>query len=310
MFKNGLFVISITVLFIAGCSSKSETDTQTYTYDFSDTLLLDGNERSYHVHLPSIYYETNSAVPLVIALHGGFGSGEQFRDQSKLNNKANSEGFIVVYPDGLENPGLLGVRSWNAGDCCGKNATELDTNDVGFISTLIEKLSDNFRLDTAKVYATGHSNGAMMSYRLACDLSDKITAIAPNAGAHRFHSCNPSRPVPVLHMHSKLDENAPYLGGEGDNAMFSGVHNPVSESLAVFSDIADCQKHDVDQSNSLYTHEVFSECDNGVTLEYYLTEDGGHSWPGGEQSRDGADDPSTAIDANALLWTFFNQFSL
>src|SRR6185369_11336984 len=96
--------------------------------------------------------------------------------------KADAENFIIVYPDGLTNPVATTVRTWNAGKCCGQNASTRNIDDVGFISGLIDQLKTKYRVDAKKVYATGHSNGAMLCYRLASELSTKLAAVGPNAG--------------------------------------------------------------------------------------------------------------------------------
>ena len=177
----------------------------------TDTLQHDGKSRFYSIHLPSAYPKSKNPLPLVVALHGGGGSGRQFETQSRLSEKADKEGFIVVYPDGLQNPGILGLRTWNAGACCGQSAVTRQADDVGFIRELIDKLVATYRIDSKRIYATGHSNGGMLCYRLACELPDKLAAIAANAGTMQVETaCRPTRVMPILHIHSQLDRNVPY----------------------------------------------------------------------------------------------------
>ncbi|MFT4022814.1 MAG: hypothetical protein QM664_03395, partial [Flavihumibacter sp.] len=179
---------------------------------------------------------------------------------------------------------------------------------VQFISRLIDHLLANDSIDPKKVYATGHSNGGMMSYRLACELSGKIAAIAPNATTMVMSSaCNPVRPVPVLHLHSKLDENVPYTGGYGNG--ISGAYFPPLDSVfAVWSANNACgSAPQIVHSDNRYTLREWTACGENASIQYYLTEDGGHAWPGGLPGSAGADQPSTAINANDLLWDFFRQ---
>ncbi|MEZ0612220.1 PHB depolymerase family esterase [Fibrella sp. WM1] len=278
-----------------------------------DTLQHAGQVRLYRLHLPPTYDQRSRPIPLLIALHGGGGSGQQFENQSGLSEKADREGFAVVYPDGQVNPGVLKLRTWNAGHCCGQRATTQQTDDVGFIRALISKLTRTYRLDPRRVYATGHSNGAMLCYRLACELPDKIAAIATNAGTMQVKTaCQPSRVLPILHMHSKQDRNVPYDGGVGSRSL-NGQWNPsVDSSLMVFARLARCRaaKPTVQPANG-YTLYKWKACERGADLHYYLTDDGGHSWPGGQKSvRRFGDPPSAALTANDVLWAFVSQYTL
>ena len=293
-------LISIVTIFLSCRKGK----TSPKTYRFNETMQVDGLTRNYTLNLPPDYYES-SGFSLVIAMHGGGGSASQFETTSKLTEKANAAGFIVVYPEGT---GV--INTWNAGTCCGASVSN-NINDVKFISMLIDKLVGAYKINPKKVYATGHSNGGMMSYRLACELSNKIAAIAPNGSSMVVtQPCNPSRAVPVLHMHSKLDQNVVHTGGYGNG--ISVVYCPPLDSvLNVWSLKNNCTTTgEVVVSNSNYTQKRWRNCTNNVTIDYYLTNDGGHGWPGGLPGGPNADIPSTSINANDLLWSFFQQHQL
>lgn len=299
---NLIFALGL-IVFLYSCQKKSTTQVDE-TYRFNGTITVDGIPRTYILNLPPGYYDS-SGFSLVIALHGGGGSAKQFEITSGLTDKANASGFIVVYPDGTGQ-----IETWNAGTCCGSAVTK-QIDDVKFISALIDKLVSAYKINPKKVYATGHSNGGMMCYRLACDLANKIAAIAPNSSTMVVTSpCNPVRAIPVLHMHSKLDQNVIYTGGIGVGV--SGVYCPPIDSvLNVFSLKNNCgNPSQVIFSNSLYTFTEWSSCTNNVTIQYYLTNDGGHAWPGGLPVGPNSDTPSTAINANNLLWDFFQQYQL
>jgi polyhydroxybutyrate depolymerase len=312
--KNKWFIkisllTSFIIVFYAGILSCSKTTNNTppptqKIYRFDETIIIDGITRSYTVQLPTNYYET-SALSLVLALHGGGGSASQFESTNKLTQKATTSGFIVVYPNGTGT-----IQTWNAGNCCGASVNN-NINDVKFISMLIDKLVANYNINSKKVYATGHSNGGMLCYRLACELSNKIAAIAPNSCTMVMPTaCNPTRTMPILHMHSKLDQNVPYLGGYGVG--LSGIYNPPLDSVFnVWNTLNNCTlKNIVISSNSSYTFKKSSMCNNNVSIHYYLTNDGGHGWPGGLHGGPNSDTPSTAINANDLLWDFFQQYQL
>ena len=270
-----------------------------------DSIVFDGRNRTFLLHLPS-GYTGNDPLPMIIAMHGGFGSASNLQNQSQLSVTADKENFIVVYPEGVKSP--LGIRTWNAGGCCGY-ASLTDIDDVGFISALIDSLADRYAIDTQRVYATGMSNGGFMSYRLACELPDKIAAIAPVAASMSMVTCNPSRPVPVIHFHSYLDMNVPYQGGIGDGP--SDHYNPPQDSvLSAWSEIDNCGiEKDTVVNNDEYTHTQWRNCDCSYEIHHYITRDGGHSWPGGQQTITG-DPVSAYINANDLMWAFFQQYSL
>ena len=271
----------------------------------SDSILVGGLQRTYTLRLPSVY-DGNTPLPLVIAMHGGFGSGTQLEGQSQLTVKAEQEDFIVVYPDGVPSP--LNIRTWNAGGCCGY-AMNNDIDDVGFISALLDTLIADLAIDTLRVYATGMSNGGFMSYRLACELSDRIAAIAPVAASMTIDACSPTRPVPVIGLHSYLDTSVPYLGGIGDG--ISNHYNSPQDSVqTAFALHANCAVlNDTILDNAEVTVIRWHECDCEQEMLLYMTRDGGHSWPGGQSTGIG-DPPSTVISANDLMWNFFQQYSL
>jgi polyhydroxybutyrate depolymerase len=303
------------LIVLAGCTksmqaiepeavSATETAATESGFRINGSILVDGITRTYTLNLPPGYL-LSSNFSLVIALHGGGGSGTQFESSSKLTEKANASGFIVVYPDGT---GL--VKTWNAGTCCGSAVTN-NVNDVKFISQLIDRLVATYKINPKKVYATGHSNGGMLSYRLGCQLSGKIAAIAPNASTLVVTTpCNPARRVPLLHMHSKLDQNVPYTGGYGNGV--SGAYMPPLDSVMnVWSSVNACPPSmPLVTVTTGYTLKRWLLCANNTAIHYYLTNDGGHAWPGGLPGGPNSDPPSTAINANDLLWSFFQQYQL
>ncbi|MCB9611537.1 MAG: prolyl oligopeptidase family serine peptidase [Sandaracinus sp.] len=122
---------------------------------------------------------------------------------------AEREGFVVVYPDGTGT-----IPTWNAGGCCG-SAVRDDVNDVGFVAAILDRLEGELCLDRDRVFATGMSNGGMMSHRLGCELSERFAAVAPVAGTLMFDACTPTRPVHVMHVHGSDDGHVPWEGGLG-----------------------------------------------------------------------------------------------
>jgi polyhydroxybutyrate depolymerase len=177
----------------------------------------DGRHRTYRVYVPASL--PTHPVPLLIALHGGTGWNTQFERNSGFDALAERYGFIVVYPNGVgTGPGEASLRTWNAGMCCGP-AVQKHVDDVGFIKQLIGTLEVGFRIDRARVFAAGHSNGGFMAYRLACELSDRIAAVGLQSGGFGLLTCAPKHPVSLLHIHGTADTNVPIDGGIGSTSL-------------------------------------------------------------------------------------------
>jgi len=307
--NNTLFVLLVATMagLPAGCDKKKDDPHKKYQID--GVIQVDGRARTYWLNLPP-GFDQGKDYPLVIALHGGGGWGKQFETSTGLTVKADAEKFIVVYPDGVKSDGPLKAQTWNAGNCCDYAAVN-NINDVKFISELIDQLVAKYKVNAKRVYATGHSNGGMMSYRLACELSNKIAAIAPNSCTMVMKQpIAPTRAVPILHMHSVLDKNVPYQGGVGDGVTHM-YFPPVDSVLNVWSSKNACTNTaQVVVNNASYKKTQWTNCSNNVTIQYYLTQDGGHAWPGAAAGSITGDKPSTAINANDLLWEFFKQYQL
>jgi polyhydroxybutyrate depolymerase len=267
-------------------------------YRIEATMQVDGRTRHYLLYLPSGYYDNSSQYALVLGLHRGGGSAVQFDRHYGLTQKADASKFIVVYPEGVRSDGPLGVRTWNAGTCC-DYAVEHQIDDVKYIRQLIDQLTARYRIDTKRVYATGMSNGGMLAYRLACEMPEKIAAIAAVSCTMVATDCHPARAVPVLHLHSVLDETVPPEGGIGIRGYY---FPPVDSALNVFAFGASpvIVKDDAEYKLTKW----------GDRIEYYLTKDGGHAWPGAVSTTSWGDEPSSVIHANDLLWEFFQRHAL
>ena len=301
--------ILLNVLLLLGVMSceKSTVNPITPVLRFYDTIAIDGRTRTYLLNLPP-NFDSTGPFPLVVALHGFGGRAIQMEHDYHLTEKSNSAKFIVVYPEGTPNDGPLGLQNWNAGTCC-EAAQEQNVNDVGFISRLIQKLVRQYKVNPKKVYVTGMSNGAMMTYRLACEIPNQIAAIAPVSGTLlTTQPCQPSRAVPVLHIHSVIDTKVPYAGGIG---LGNHYFPPVDSTLHVWSAINGCDANPrVVFDNALYAQWQFMACRAGGAVLLNLTKDGGHSWPGGLPPRPGADAPSEAFSATDVIWDFFKLYGL
>jgi polyhydroxybutyrate depolymerase len=253
------------------------------SYAQYDTLNYDGIERTYLLHVPSSY-DGLSYVPLVVALHGYSGSGSSSESVTGFSAKADLNDFIVVYPNGTGSP-----RSWNAGNCCGSAMTN-DIDDVGFISALIDTLSASYNIDSTRIFATGFSNGSMMSYRLAAELSDKIAAIAGGAGQMVLDECDPIRAVPIMHLHALNDDVVLYEGG----AYFPSVESVID----IWVGINGCETDpDTTTSSSTLMVRKWAAISHNADVVLFTTPTGGHSW-------------LTSIPATDSIWAFFEAHPL
>ncbi|MCB6183942.1 prolyl oligopeptidase family serine peptidase [Leeia sp. TBRC 13508] len=275
-------------------------------------MRFDGRNRTFTIHLPKGYNPSKN-TPLVLAFHGGGGSMEFMGKDSNyhLISKSDSAGFILALPNGV---GTIGdkLATWNAGRCCGK-ARDENVNDVGFAKAVVEYMKQHYSVDARRVYAIGMSNGGMMSHRLACEASDVFTAIASVAGTDNTTSCNPSRPIPILHIHAKDDDHVLYNGGAGEGAFRD--ESKVTDFTSVPQTINNWASRNRCSSapakRTLTVAGAYCEdrtgCAGDATVRLCATDTGGHSWPGGGQTRSDKAGPSQAISANDEIWRFFGQ---
>ena len=154
---------------------------------------------------------SNHPLPVVVLLHGFTATADLQDLLFRLSSRVEEERFLLVLPDGTEDPD--GNHFWNATDwCCDFHDTGVD--DVAYLSSLLDELDERFSVERERVYFTGHSNGSFMSYRMACDRPDLVTAIAGLAGATHLDEddCGNGGPVSVLHLHGRLDSSIFYDG--------------------------------------------------------------------------------------------------
>ncbi|MBI5542809.1 MAG: hypothetical protein HY901_02895, partial [Deltaproteobacteria bacterium] len=268
----------------------------------SGTLAFGGKVRTFRVHVPPVY-QAGSPAAAVLMLHGGGGSAEQLQSESaRMDPIADRDGFVTVYPDGT---GVL--QTWNGGLCCGK-AVEEGVDDVGFLDELLDHLEGELCLDQRRVFAMGMSNGAIMSHRLACELSARIAAVAPVAGTIGVATCQPVRPVPVMQIHGTSDGHVPWDGGLGcgpAGVAFVSVPDTMEGWRTRNGCEAATSAHFQQGDGTCTAH---SGCAAPVVL--CSIAGGGHSWPGGEPKpgvvncpADGAQ--STTFIASEAAWQFF-----
>ncbi|ORV81810.1 polyhydroxybutyrate depolymerase [Mycobacterium interjectum] len=251
------------LLLVAGCSSWSDPPAGFVNGTSLHHIKVGGLDRSYRLYKP---VGVPASAPLVVVMHGYSGSARQVERDYQWDGLADSGKFLVAYPDGLG-------RAWNVDGetCCGRSGRD-GVDDVGFIRAAVADIAKNLGVDPAKVYATGMSNGAIMSFTLACT-TDIFAAIGPVAGT-QLNACRAPRPASVMHIHGTTDRLVPYGGGQG----FSVINGPsVPEVNAFWRNVDQCGAPTTTASGPVTTSTAGCAGGRGVVL--VTVDGGGHEWP-------------------------------
>jgi polyhydroxybutyrate depolymerase len=294
---------SLVAAAVAAGALASAVHAQSAATEERRTLWVDGVSRGYLMYLPSAY-RAGRPAPLVLVFHGGGGRASGIAPHTGFSRLADREGFVTVYPDGLQG-------RWNDGR--GYAATH---DDVGFVRALLDTLERELSIDPRRIYATGISNGAMFSYRLACDLPGVFAAVAPVAGAMPVDlapSCRHAEPVSVLAMQGTADPLMPYAGG--GVARRRGRVLSAEQSVAFWATLDGCAEPALvtpeadlaPDDGTRVRHATFNGCPDRRSVELYSIEGGGHTWPGGPPVGGSVGRVSRDIDATPLIWAFFAQ---
>ncbi|HEY9547460.1 MAG TPA: PHB depolymerase family esterase [Solimonas sp.] len=261
-----------------------------------NTINFGGYERHYVVHKPAGIGDR--AVPLVVALHGGVGTGKIMEEQTGLDAVADQHDFIVVYPDGVG-------RAWNAGSCCAKPMKE-KIDDVGFVRAVIADVKHRYKIDATRIYGTGFSNGAMLLHRIACDAPDTFAAIAPVSGGPMVSNCNERRPIPALLIQGRADPRIPWGGGE-----FQGSYRPsIKDIVSRLGKRNECTSDEQETSDTNGVQcRTLRGCRSGDEVSWCGIIGAGHQWPGGKTYLKfllGAN--NERFNASQKIWAFFSKY--
>lgn len=288
---------SITFLVLVFCISITVKSQQT----INGSLIHDNLEREYILYIPEIY-DPGTTVPLVLNFHGYTSNAFEQMNYGDFRPISDTAGFLVVHPLGTED--LFGNNHWNVG----WGASSVD--DVGFTAALIDSLSADYSIDPDRIYSTGMSNGGFMSYHLACNLSDRIAAIASVTGSMNIDApanCVPDHPMPVIEMHGTSDFIVPYDGSEMFLPVVDVVDHWVTfnncDTIPVITNLPDTDTTD----GSTVEHQLFQYGDNGVEVQHYKIINGAHTWPG---SAFGGPGTNYDINASVEIWKFFRRFDI
>lgn len=265
------------------------------------TITHGGLQRQYILYVPAMY-TPGTPVPLVFNFHGYTSAAFEQMNYGDFRPIADTAGFIVVHPMGTVDQ--LGNTHFNVG--WGTSTV----NDLGFTAALIDSLSVEYSINQDRIYSTGMSNGGFMSYQLACELSDRIAAIASVTGTMNVNQpsiCSPTHPVPVMEIHGTSDQTVPYTGnilfGTTPAAMAYWVSYNHCETPATISSIPNTGTAD----GCTAEHQVYVNGDNGSSVEHFKIIGGQHTWPG---SAFGGVGTNQDIDASKEIWRFFSKYDI
>ena len=266
------------------------------------SVMHDGLDRKYIMYIPASY-TGDEPVPLLFNFHGFTSNATQQMFYGNFQPIADREGFIIVHPEGTI---FNGNTHFNVGGFTAGSTVD----DVGFTEAMIDKFSDEMNIDSKRIYSTGMSNGGFMSFLLACQLSDKIAAVASVTGSMTpeiFNNCDAQHQTPVLQIHGTIDRTVPYNGAIWSKSIDEVIEYWVNfnncETVSTQTDIPDTNPSD----GSTAEHFVYANGDAGATTEHIKITGGQHTWPGAFLNF-----PGTNLDFNASdeVWKFFDRYDI
>ncbi len=360
MKKNSFYAVFILfiafLVLITGCSTLEKVEKNQspsgFNHDFQgfhsfEMIAVDGRTRKYTVYVPWSY-DGNESFPVVMHLHGGALSVEdiiQYQSQHNWQIKAEQENFLVVYPLGsrpnndapasgmkmyegqipIESYGPEDIDKWGNPTAWDDRWISIATgDDVGFIDGLIDKLDIDYSIDLNRIYVSGISNGGMMAWRLAEELSDRIAAVASVVGTHRMpEDAVLKRAVPFISIVGDHDDRK--IGSfEGGYMDFYGTPFPKFLGSSTWQEpwqtqidiwlkaIGASPEFEIIREDERVTAHLYKNS-SGTEFQDWRIHDMGHTWPGMMEPGIGAEavNPrSDAVIGEDLIWDFFKRFSL
>jgi polyhydroxybutyrate depolymerase len=297
--KKILFVIIVMFLFLFSVG------TNTFGGDDLnlEKLNFDGVERSYWVYLPE-EYDGVEQMPLVFVFHGYTSNAMELMSYADFREEADARGMILVYPEGtlLEN-----VTHWNVGGWTNRSTTD----DVGFVGAMIDAMDEHYAVDLERVYATGHSNGGYLSIKLACEMSDRIAAVASVSGLmtpEMYSDCEPSRAMPLIEIHGLNDELVLYDGVFWSTSVEETINFWREKNGCVGDGTMEVMPTSEKTSfESSVEHYSYSNTEGVVMVEHYKVIGGGHEWL---NSINVQGDANWDINTIETILNFFDRFDI
>ncbi|MGB4742766.1 MAG: PHB depolymerase family esterase [Flavobacteriaceae bacterium] len=281
------FTILITILSSCKKDDVKNNSEECYSNTNAQTLVHDNINREYVLYIPNSYDGT-SAVPLLVNFHGFGGSASEFMSYADMRSIAETDTFILAYPQGSC---LDGSSHWNACPTGGDNKSDAD--DFGFVESMINEISSQYNIDMERIYAAGYSNGGMMAYGLANYKSDLIAAVASVSGVMLDCTGPTSHPIPVVHLHGTSDGVLPYNGGDGWNSAQSTLEHWINFNNTVLTPTV--------ISDNNIEHYVYDQGDSLVSVEHYKYIGGDHVW---------FNSTFQGQNTSGLVWNFVSRFDI
>ena len=261
----------------------------------NDTITWQNSDRAFITYVPSSYSITDT-VPLVFALHGLGDIASNFESFMGMNAVADTANFIVVYPQALVDPLTNNQTAFSSGINFFSGV-----DDVGFVNALIDTLVNQYNIDTTRVYATGFSMGGFMTHRLACQLSDRLTAVASVSGQMAMSippNCNPVKEIPLMHIHGTADGTVRYNGYDSLQML------SVDSTLAIWQMNNGCTSEPTlvyslpnnAPDNFITTAYRWIDCNNNSEILLYKVDSADHQW---------FYEPASDFNAATEIWKFF-----
>ena len=285
--KSPVLFFSILLIILSGCKKDNNNSESCYSNNNAQTIIHDGINREYVLYIPNSYDGT-SAVPLMLNFHGFGGSASDYMNYADMRSVAESDTFILAYPQGSC---LDGSSHWNACPTGGDNKSDAD--DFGFVESMINEISSQYNIDMERIYAAGYSNGGMMAYGLANYKSDLIAAVASVSGVMLDCIGPTSHPMPVVHLHGTSDGVLPYNGGDGWNSAQSTLEHWINFNNTVLTPTV--------ISDNNIEHYVYDQGDSLVSVEHYKYIGGDHVW---------FNSTFEGQNTSELVWNFVSRFDI
>ena len=280
-------------LIVTGCVKNDAYNNSELGYSNTNaqTIPYDGINREYLLYIPDSY-DGKTSAPLMLNFHGFGGSASEYMIEADMRSLAESDTFILVYPQGSY---LNGYPHWNACPTGGDNKSDAD--DFGFVESMINEISSQFNVDMKRIYAAGYSNGSMMAYGLANYKSELIAAVASVSGGMLDCTGDTSHPMPILHLHGTSDDILPYNGSFGWNS----AQNTLDHWINFNNTTTNPNVSSVNSGGMTIEHYVYGQGDNSVSVEHYKYIGGGHEW-----FRAAYQGKSTS----ELIWNFVSRYDI
>ena len=285
--KSQILFFTILLTILSGCKKNDNNSESCYSNSNVRTIVHNGINREYVLYIPNSYNGISN-VPLMLNFHGFGGSASDYIIEADMSSLAETENFILVYPQGSC---LDGSSHWNA--CPNGGDNKSDADDFGFVESMINEISSQYNIDMERVYAAGYSNGGMMAYGLANYKSDLIAAVASVSGAMLDCTGSTSHPMPVLHLHGTSDGVLPYNGGNGWNSAQSTLEHWINFNNTVLTPTL--------TSDNNIEHYVYDQGDSLVSVEHYKYIGGDHVW---------FNSTFQGQNTSELVWSFLSRYDI